>query len=194
MKKFFTFVPPKMDQLRLYSCPADGSPRLEAGMETCFPVMAAVSSCAVPGEDIRLAAVMPDTREGFLACCLLEVELSARCKVSGIICTRDVELIHAGPDSAASGSGCEDAAGKLAGMVENGDEIFLCVTYGRKPAADAAVRALRQACRSRTGASLSCILCGQVTCGEDGTETAGICDVTAQAADERDSIGGGPGA
>lgn len=161
MKKFFSSVPLQPEgKLGTFFYEPVGNELLRMDRKTSFPILAAVEGYAVPGEPFRLIAVMPDTADGRRNLGKLEQELAALCADRGLVCPAGVETVPAAADERVISH--VDTFRKLIDFVEDGDELFACITYGTKPQSVALRMAVQYAYRVKRNTSISCIVYGEV--------------------------------
>lgn len=170
MKKFFTVVPMQQKgDLTGYEYKAVGNSDLQMNTETKFPVLTAVNAYAVPGEDFRLIAVMPDLENERYNRELLQEELHVLCETKGLICSKGVETVIIPADEKVSTHVATFQT--LLDYVDDDDELHICMTYGTKPLSTAVIMAAQYAYRVKQNASLSCVLYGKVVRPEKDKET-----------------------
>ena len=161
MKKFFTVIPlQRPGQLNPQMYRAVGNARLQMEQATRFPILTAVNGYVRPGEDFRLIGVMTDTEDGRYNRELLQAELAQLCAEKGLVCSRGVETVPVPVDERVSAHVATFQ--KLIDLVEDDDELFLCMTYGTKPLSTAVQMAVQYAYRVKRNASISCIVYGLI--------------------------------
>lgn len=181
MKKFFTNIPQApADRLKGYVYAPAGNERLGMDTKTSFPILSAVNGYAEAGEEIRVIAV--ETREGGGPENLerLRQELAGLCGKTGIRCPCGVETVP--PAEGEQVARHVETFRRLIDLVDDGDELFACITYGTKPASMALLAAVRYAYRVKRNTSVPCIVYGHVERVREGDtlrETARVCDETA---------------
>ena len=161
MKKFFTNVSLQIrGQLARYVYQAVGNERLQMEEPTSFPILTAVNGYVKSGEEFRLIAVLPDSEDGRRNLAALQSEIEALCAKNGVRCPRGVETVDAPPDERVSSHMATFQ--RLIDFVEDGDELFACVTFGTKPMSMAVLMAVRYAYRLKRDVSISCVVYGQI--------------------------------
>lgn len=161
MKKFFTVVPMQQKgDLTGYVYQARGNADLQMENATRFPILTSVNAYAVPGEDFRLIAVMPDLENERYNCGLLREELQKLCDAKGLTCSKGVEVVIISADEKVSSHVATFQT--LLDYVDDEDELHICMTYGTKPLSTAVIMAAQYAYRVKKNASLSCVLYGKI--------------------------------
>ena len=162
MKKFITAVPLQAvsGDLETLSYQAAGNQKLQMEEPTSFPILTAVSGYAPPGEDFRLLAVMPDTEAARRNGQGLAAQLDALCRRGGLSCPGGVEAVLIGGDQKVSTH--VETFQRLLDYTEDGDELFVCMTFGTKPLSQAMMLAAQYAYRVRRNVSISCVVYGEV--------------------------------
>lgn len=177
MKKFFTVIPlQKAGNLNPQVYRAVGNTRLQMEQATCFPILTAVNGYAQPGEDFRLIAVMTDTEDGRRNLDLLRAELEQLCAEKGLVCSRGVETVPVPVDERVATHVATFQ--KLIDLVEDDDELFLCMTFGTKPLSTAVQMAVQYAYRVKRNASITCIVYGSIDRSGE-TPVPSVYDMTA---------------
>lgn len=180
MKKFITSVPlqSKKEDLKLITYQAVGNQKLQMEEPTSFPILAAVNGYVQPGEEFRLIAALPDLEAARRNCGTLGLQLEELCRRRGILCPRGVETVPAGADQRVATH--VETFQRLLDFTEDNDELFVCMTFGTKPQAQAMVLAAQYAYRVKHNASLSCIVYGEVARSDSESQSTGrIYDMTA---------------
>ena len=160
MKKFFMNVPlqPK-GGLRKNVYYADEKSRLYMKEETSFPIFCAIHGYVQPGEAFRLIAVEAKAATAPHNTQILREELEELCQRQGILCPAGVEVVEGPPDGQVGSN--LDTFQRLIDYVEDGDELFGCITYGYKSMSMALLMAMRYAYRLKQDVSISCVVYGE---------------------------------
>lgn len=160
MKKFITVVPLQVEgQLDRYHYDAVGNERLSMEEKTSFPIITAIHGYVERDERTQVIAVVIDTPIGRANLAALEQELTALSERSGIPCP-ELVIISAPEDEAVSSHAATFR--KLIDHLEDGDELFACLTFGTKPLSEAVRMAVQYAYRVKHNASIACIVYGQI--------------------------------
>ena len=162
MKKFFTTIPlQKEGELKRFVYAAQGNSKLSMDEATSFPIIPAINGYVEPGERFRVAAVVQDNEDAKRNYGYLRQELRALCERKGLTYPdRDVEYVDGPVDQRVSSN--VDTFQKLIDLVEDDDELFVCVTYGTKPMSMALLTAIRYAYRLKRNTTVSCVVYGEV--------------------------------
>ena len=161
MKKFFTCVPLQPEgKLGSYFYEPVGNELLRMDRETSFPILAAVEGYAVPGEPFRLIAVTAETEDGRRNHARLQQELASLCADRGLVCPQGAEIVAAARDERVLSH--VGTFRELIDLVDDGDELFACITFGTKPQSIALRMAVQYAYRVKRNTAISCIVYGEV--------------------------------
>lgn len=180
MKKFFTGITLQVkNPLDSYVYTAFGNEKLQMDSKTSYPIITAINGYARPDEDFRVISVMPDEQIYYRNRGFLQDELDKLCKNKGLVCTHGVEAIVVPTDQKVSTH--VSTFQKLLDFVDDGDELFACMTYGTKPLSTAIMMAVQYAYRVKQNASISCIVYGAVNrpSQDPSTWTGEVYDMTA---------------
>ena len=172
MKKFITFIP-RQDPQNLLSgqYAAMDNPKLDYHA-TCFPILPVMNGYTEPGEEVQLIALderydnsgfnLPRLEE---ETAMLEAEKNIRVKVTAITVPFDDSMeAHL------------NVFQKLIEEIEDGDDLYACITYGSKPSPVVILLALQYAAKIKSRTSVSCIVYGQMN---HHTREGRIFDLTA---------------
>ena len=162
MKKFFTSISLQKTDLDVLHYYAVGNSKLqlEEDEKVSYPILTAVNGYVQPGEDFKLIAVMTDKEETRRNLEVLRGQLTELCSRKGFVCPKDVEVVLIEDDQNVSTH--VGTFRKLLDYVDDGDELFSCMTFGTKPLAQAMMLAVQYAYRVKRNASISCIVYGEV--------------------------------
>jgi hypothetical protein len=178
MKKFFTVIPLQSPAAMLYQ--AADNPVLQLDAPVRFPIMTAVAGCAQPGEEIRVIAVLTDSRVCRENLALFSECVRELCEQKQLSCPRGVEAVFVPEDDSVSAQVATFR--ELITHVDDNDELFACMTYGTKPTSTVVMMALQYAYRIKSNASISGIVYGQVNRPnpkDESTWQAKVYDMTA---------------
>ena len=160
MKKFlFTVSQQKAGTLMPQVYQPVGNSALAYPEGTRFPIIPAVNAYAAEGEPFRVIAVTTDSGDERANLALFREELAALCARRGLPCP-EVETVAAPTDNSMRAQMGTFRA--LIALLEGGDGLCGCVTYGTKPMAMILLLALRYGCRVRRDAVLDCLVYGQI--------------------------------
>ena len=175
MKKFFTVVSLQKKDLELINYQAVGNSRLHMEEPVSFPILTVVNGYVQPGEDFRLIAILPDNQYAIRNHKVLLDQFQELCGRKGFTCSKGVETLEITDDQTVATH--VETFRKLIDYVDDGDELFCCMTFGTKPLSQAEMLALQYAYRVKKNASLSCIVYGGI---DYSRKNAGfVYDVTA---------------
>ena len=129
MKKFFSVVPLRSDELKKYYYKPVDNARLDLGGETAFPIMTAINGYVQDGEKFAVIAPTVRSQFGLKNAQILREELEKLAAKKGAEFTLELPEYEEG-----SGIGSmTDIFRRLIEYTEDGDEMFSCMTYGSKP-------------------------------------------------------------
>lgn len=168
MKKFFMITPLQpigirngkpFDALNCSQYEAIGNKKLEYHKPTRFPLIPVINGYAEPGEEIRVITVTPETHSSQVHLQQLRDELAELQAEKGFLCrgVESVPLAHAGDVSTQI-----DLFHKLLSYMEDGDQLFGCLTYGVKPMPIAELMAIQYAYRVLNNTSIQCLVYGEL--------------------------------
>lgn len=158
MKKFFTVISLQGRDLDKLLYQAVGNHLLQMEESVSYPILTAVNGYAVQGEEFRVIAVQPDMDAARRNTQVLAGQLRDLCERKGLLCPKGLEVVPIENDQRVSTH--IDTFQKLLEYVDDGDELFCCVTYGTKPQSQAVLLAVQYAYRVKQNASVSCIVYG----------------------------------
>ena len=132
--------------------------KLQIAEKISFPILAAVNGYVQEKEDFEIIAVVADSIDeghNYQELCNQAKELfsghKGRCTIKKVVI-----------DSAQGVSTQVDSFQQLIDYVDDGDELFLCMTYGTKPQSQVMMMAVQYAYRVKENVSVECILYGEV--------------------------------
>lgn len=177
MKVFYCTIPYQSPP-NSYRYEPVGNQALKLDMEVSFPILAAIAGYVSPGEAFRVVAAGRQTSQGKENWARFHEQLERLCREKGLLCPTvdQVEL--------PLGEGVTQQARTFQNWIayaRDEDEIFACMTYGSKPLAVALMLAIQYGCRVKRGASIACVVYGEVNWAKDegGAWSAKIYDMTA---------------
>lgn len=185
MKKFFTVVSLQFDEPSPVHYRAVGNSKLQMEETVCYPILPVINGYAEPGEDFRLIAVKPDSslvKDGSQKITdrnldILKDQFKDLCDRRGLVCSRGVEVLPVISDQSVATHA--STFRKLIDYVDNGDELFCCMTFGTKPLSQALMLAVQYAYRVKNNATISCIVYGDLDHSKRPPTDGSIYDVTA---------------
>ena len=177
MKKFITYVPmqgPGGLKKGLYR--ADNNPRLQTDQELQFPVTAIIGGYAEAGEEICVIAILEEDN----ADCLGNLDLMK--KEIGALAGRKgfrvrYELVEASRKETVKEQ--LETYSRLIALMNDGDRLFACITFGTKPIPIVEFMAMHFAYRARKNVMVECVAYGKINWVGDEAESFYIYDVTA---------------
>ena len=174
MKKFLLVTPQLPEHmLAVYKYePADNG-LLEYG-PTHFPAIPLINAHIDSGDEIRILTVTYDIPECHRNLQVLENEIATVCSKNGT--SYSLESIDVPFDD--SIQAILNVYQELIARVDDGDELYADITYGSKPMPIVLTMALQYAYRTKSNASIECVVYGQVSHHKTPKE-ARIYDVTA---------------
>jgi len=179
MKKFFLNSPLQPDgelKTPIYQVAKDvaGKPqntRLQMDEAISFPILAAINGYVAPNEDFRVIAVVQSlppalVSEGKMS--NAERNYATLCRELDELCKRKslrypefgVEKISAPANQDISSH--ITTFQELLNYVDDGDELFACVTYGTKAMPLIILSAIHYACRLKKNNSIRCVVYGEM--------------------------------
>lgn len=180
LKKFLCYIP-LQEILRYVSYQAVDNQKLhygnagEAPLPAAFPILPVLNGYMEPGEEIEILALVNDYGNSHRNYEVFAQEASALCEKRGAkLRNQEITKIlvpyESGIDSILTGFD------KLLDRLEDGDEIYACVTFGTKPSSIIEVMALRYARLFLKDVYIACVAYGGL---DHITKKACIYDVTA---------------
>lgn len=161
MKKFFTMITfqPRAP-LNRYRYEAMDNQKLQMEDEISFPILSAVHGYSEAGEEIRVIALVTEDAVGERNFQEFERQLQQICKKYKILCPGGAEkvIISSTPDVAAN----VECFQRLIRYMEEGDELFACMTFGTKPLSTAILMAIHYAYKMKKNSSISCVVYGEI--------------------------------
>ena len=177
MKKFITYVPmqtPGRLQKGVYQ--ADNNPRLQVDQPLQFPVSAIINGYAEADEEICVIAILeegnPDCRSNLD---LMKQEIGTIAGKKGFRVS--YELIEASKDERVESQ--LETYSSLISLMNDGDRLFACITYGTKPIPIVEFMALHFAYRTRKNVMVECLAYGKINWRGGSAGSFYIYDVTA---------------
>ncbi|MBD5102507.1 MAG: hypothetical protein HDT27_07430 [Subdoligranulum sp.] len=177
MKKFFTSISLQGTDLDKLLYRAVGNHLLQMEEGVSYPILTAVNGYAVPGEEFRVIAVQPDMDAARRNAQVLSGQLNELCARKGLLCPKGLEVVQIENDQRVSSH--IDTFQKLLSYVDDGDELFCCITFGTKPQSQAVLLAVQYAYRVKQNASISCIVYGDPDRSQRPPVRGFVYDVTA---------------
>lgn len=177
MKKFISYVPMQVgNNLLKGRYIATGNSRLCVDKEVTFPVECMIDGYAEPGETIMLIALL----ESGNADCRANLERMK--KVVSESLTRKgaslaVKTVEISPEETAKSH--LNTFKNLISLLENGDELYACVTFGTKPTPILEMMALNFAYKNLENVTIGCIAYGKVNRVHNQPVSYYIYDITA---------------
>ena len=159
MKKFFCLIPFQPYSLVAYCYQAVGNQKLRSEEKVCFPILNAIEGYVEPGEPFKVVVAMTDTENCRKHLPTFEKELNA------LVARRSLEkpeVIVFRPADDQSVQKQVELFQQLIDHVEDGDELFSCMTYGTKPMSQVVMMAIQYAYRIKKDTSLACIVYGEI--------------------------------
>lgn len=173
MKTFITFAPQQPEgRLNEAVYEPQGNERLRYGA-TRFPIIPVIHGYAQPGEEIRMIAVVPEYENCRYNYGLFQQEFRALCEKKQLKCARIDAITVPYDDSVMTHL---DTFQKLIDKIEDGDDLYACMTYGSKPSPMVELMALRYARQIKKNTFISCVVYGQF---DHTSKTSKIYDETA---------------
>lgn len=173
MKQFLCWVPYQgKGGLKTFHYEAVDNPALDMQGEASFPIIPVINGYFREGEEAEMIAVVAEyknAKENFGA---LKEEIENICKAKKAHC-RIREVLVPYDDGIEAQL---DAFRKLIECIEEGSELYSCISYGSKPSSVVEIMALRYA-RMIKHCSNECVAYGKVDFSAD--RKAYIYDVTA---------------
>ena len=162
MKKFFMIAPlQKPGFLKKYQYHACGNDKLEMDGETRFPIMTAIAGYVRPEEEFEVIVVVQNTEDAKNNCSLLREEVQAFCETKNLkFADSCIRPVYVPVDQKVTAN--VDIFQKLIDYVEDGDELFACITFGTKPMSMALLMLIRYAFRLLENVSVRCVVYGEV--------------------------------
>ena len=145
--------------------------------QTCFPIVPLINGYAANGERVQVITVTygaPSNCKNNLA--VLQAELGALAAHRNL----DIDLVSVDAPF-------DDSVGALIHIwqllidhIDDGDELYACITFGSKPVPIMLTMALQYGCRIKKDVTIECVVYGQMDHGQN-PPVARIYDVTALA-------------
>lgn len=159
MKKFFTSIPLRPPGgLKSYIYQAMGNDRLQLDRPISFPILCAIHGYVRAGEDFRVIAIVEESDNGRYNYRLFQEQLHEVCGIDNP--KSKIEEIWITTEQQVSVQ--TETFLRLIEKVDDGDELFACITYGTKPQSITVRMALQYAYRVKQNVTFSGILYGNV--------------------------------
>ncbi len=163
MKKFIMITPLQpitegKDLLTPMNYQVEGNSKLIFDRATRFPLIHVINGYAEKGEEIRIITVTPEKEDSQIHLQQLREEVQALQEEKGFIC-RGVESIPVG--YAGDVDTQIDIFHKLMRVMENGDTLYACLTYGNKPMPIAELMAIQYGYRVFDDVLIDCLVYGE---------------------------------
>ena len=174
MKKFITFAP-QQEKLGKTNYIVQNNLRLEFG-ETRFPIMPVINGYLEKNEEYKIIAVVAEHEFMIRNTDYLKEEIENLCEKKGI---RYDEKTNFEEIRVAFDDGIETQLSifqMIIQKLQDGDELYACITYGSKPAEIVELMALRYARQIKKNVYIGCVVYGQV---DWKMKTSKIFDLTA---------------
>lgn len=180
MKKFITYVSLQPEgQLKPVQYVPDFNKKLALDRAVCYPVTALVNGYAQEGERIQLIVIMEENN----ADCernlkILKEEVAQAAQDQKALFQEDQDVFQIYYPKEESAESHLQIYTNLIHLLQDGDEVYTCITYGTKPVPIVEMMALNFAYKARKNVSIGCIVYGKMN--RKGTEIFPyIYDVTA---------------
>lgn len=164
MKVFITFSPRQGEgKLHISEYVPQGNDRLLYPQGTRFPIVPVINGYTDPGETIRVIALCQDYPDCHRNLNYLQQELEELFARKNLISgNAEGSLFHKitiADDNAVSTQ--IDIFQKMIDILEDGDDIHACITYGNKPVPMVELMALRYARQLKKDVYVSCVVYGE---------------------------------
>lgn len=159
MKQFITCVPLQpRDALNLCQYEAVDNQKLVYG-PTRFPIVPVLNGYTRPGESVRVVALISDYQNARDNAQTLQQEVAALCEKKGLDCPGVEPILMPYDDKLSTHL---DAFQQLIGHIEDGDQLYACMTYGSKLSPVVELMALRYARRLCRNVEIGCVVYGKM--------------------------------
>ncbi len=157
MKKFIMCCPFQPEgQLKLVKYETSGNSRLEYGT-TRFPLIPMMNAYAEDGEHVKLVLIESDNENVIKNKKLLDAELDALKYARGI----EAEIISIKTKYSEDINSQLKLFADIVSSIEDGDDIYICDTYGTKPTPIIQNMAVNYAYRAMSNVNVGCVVYGQ---------------------------------
>ena len=176
MKKFITFVSmqPKNSLLKVNYIPVDNEDIVD-NVQVYFPISVLVQSYAESDETVSLVCIMEsdndDIRTNYET---LKDEMQTICKTKNV----NIEFLPVYTDKKENAASHLKVFRELIEIINDGDEIYACCTYGTKSIPVLEMMALNYAYRVRDNVSIKSIAYGKVDRDKGEVLSAHLYDIT----------------
>ena len=177
MKKFICYVPMQTgSNLFLSQYEAVGNPKLQMEDPILFPVTAIVNGYVSAGEDITIIAILekdnPDCAENLLRLRAEIEQLATKNEFSVRF-----KMVEASPVETVENQ--LETFSQLISLLDNGDQIHGCMTFGTKPIPIVEFMAMHFAYKTKTNVRIECLAYSKVNWRHAQATDMQIYDVTA---------------
>ena len=160
MKKFFTAAPLQQNgDLEKYVYQAVDNEKLKMDMPGSFPILAAINGYVQPEEEFEIIAVMTDNERGkynYQEFCRQTQEL---CQLKGFE-TPEMALISFEENQTVKT--LADLFLNIIDHIQDGDQLYACMTFGTKPVSVALIMAMQFGYRARKNVTIDSVVYGEV--------------------------------
>ncbi len=178
LKKFFMVTPQQPEgMLRSQRYTASDNDVLDYDGQTRFPIVPLISGYTTSGEGVQVITVT----YGAPSNCQNNLTV-LRAELDGLSAAQDLDI-----DLVSVDVPFDDSVGALIhtwqlliSHIDDGDELYACITFGSKPVPIMLTMALQYGCRIKRDVSIECVVYGQMDRSQD-PPLARIYDVTALA-------------
>jgi len=160
MKKFFTFASLQPGNFSAFVYDAVDNGRLAMNQPTHYPILTAVNGYCEANDTIRVFVMVEDNDICRTNTQFLREELAEICQRKGINCPNGLEEITVLTNDCVAEQ--INTFQRLIDLIEDGDEIFMCMTYGTKPKSLTLTTAVKYAYRIYNNTSISCVVYGGI--------------------------------
>ena len=178
MKKFFTYVPLQPPGgLKQYVYAPVGNEKLRLEQTISFPILTAIYGYSEENEEIQVVVIQEDTENCKRNYATFRKELESVCARKNL----HVDVVDMMIPSEQNVATHSKTFVELIDQVQDGDELFVCITYGTKPQSVALRMAVQYAYRVKNNVSIPCMVYGNILRpdGECDQWRAQVCDETA---------------
>ena len=177
MKKFLTFValqPPKQLHLTEY-IPQDNE-ELKCGRKVHYPISILLETYAKKDEDVELLCIVSEDNEDVKQnlktlkdeVADVEQDNGFRCKITELMISQEQYI-----------KDHLDTFSKLIQQIEDGDDLYVCCTYGTKPIPIVEMMALNFAYQTKRNVSIKSVVYGMLMRENGEVVGTGLYDITA---------------
>ena len=161
MKKFFTDSPlqPKPGDLLKLRYTAVDNERLQIEEDISFPILTAIHAYVQPGETFEIVAVMADTPVGKSNYDQLCAQTEALCDRENLQRPRMVLIAYEEDQHVGN---MADLLLRITDEIQDGDQLYACMTFGAKPVSTALLSAVQFGYRAKTNVTIDCVVYGEI--------------------------------